>query len=210
MCFQRYMLNQCGCLDGKQSFPNVRFVGLLCGDLNNTEEIAFPEKHNLSHCLTAENMTTLSGCKKMLGKMFDDLKCMKKVKTQLMAQDDDILNVSCHCPEPCESFKFNTFYSLATWPSEGPELDKAYQELVVNKMIPFFKSNKTDENSLYNILKAPWLSERLIRYLSDARNKKDIMSNFMRVTVYIKDLAMETIEDVAEYSWVDLLSDIGK
>ena len=54
------------------------------------------------------------------------------------------------------------------------------------------------------------LIQSLIDYFSDEKNKKDVMSNFVRLTVYIKDLTVETIEDVAGYSKIDLISDIGQ
>ncbi len=216
MCLQRYILNQCDCLDGRMRFPLSEFIGLLCGDVKNTDSIAFPDQHNLSHCLTAENMATQPECIRMLGKLMNDLQCMKRVKKQFVAQNGEGPKLECHCPEPCKSFRFDTIYSLASWPTEGPQLEAAYQELVVKKMIPFFMSNRSDYNdtsnyyAVNNILRTPWLSAKLIQYLSNANNKKDILSNFVRITVYIKDLTVETVQDVAEYSWVDLLSDIGK
>ena len=47
-------------------------------------------------------------------------------------------------------------------------------------------------------------------YFADESNKKEILSNFVKLTVYIRDLSVEELEDVASYGAVDLVSDIGK
>ena len=36
------------------------------------------------------------------------------------------------------------------------------------------------------------------------------MENFARVTVYVKSMRVEKIEQIAAYTFIDLISDIGK
>ena len=92
--------------------------------------IAFPEKYNRSHCLASENMTSLPECKEMFRKLFSDLLCVKHVKEEFQKQHPGKHKKKCNCPA-CDSFKFDTFYSLAGWPGDGPELDEAYRKVVL-------------------------------------------------------------------------------
>ena len=54
------------------------------------------------------------------------------------------------------------------------------------------------------------LTTDVIKYLNDSNNKPKIMNNFARVTVYIRSLKVDRVEQIASYSAVDLISDIGK
>ncbi len=89
------------------------------------------------------------------------------------------------------------FYSTATWPGDGPYLDAAYQQIVQDRLIPHYKGKNTT------------VGDRFVEYFSDEKNKKEIMGNFLRLNLYIKDLTVETIEDVPAYTALDLISDIG-
>ncbi len=177
----------------------------MCGYVEHPEWIAFPEQYNRSHCLYSENMTSLPECKEMFGKLFSDLLCVRQVKETFQTQHPSKHKKTCNCPEACDSFKFDTFYSLAGWPGDGPELDEAYRKIVLENIIPHFKSFYSMDDSGQN----PKVVKDVIDYLSDRSKKTEIMRNFIRLTVYIKDLAVETIQDVVGYSEMDLLSDIG-
>ncbi len=88
-------------------------------------------------------------------------------------------------------------FSSVAWPGDGPYLNAAYHQIVENQVIPHYRNKNTT------------VGDKFVDYFSDANNKKEIMSNFLKLTVYIKDLAVETTEDVEGYSVLDLVSDIG-
>ena len=203
-CFEHHIWNECGCFDGMG--PTNLPTWLTCGYTKHSDKFAYLEKYNISHCVNAQNLTSLRECQDIFNKTLQDLLCLKNAKAKFM-QDND---VHCDCPPACESTDFETYYSLATWPNDGPELDAAYQELVLGKMIKEFFNNSKPPNFHFEwILNHPWIREKAMSYLTNPDNKREILKDFMRVTVYIKDLTVETTEDVAEYTWDSLLSDIG-
>ncbi len=94
-------------------------------------------------------------------------------------------------------------------------MDIAYEQFVKKKMIPILRGDPEYLSGfgfdlMETIRQSPWLTEQVIDYLSNPDNKEDILSDFVRLTVYYKDLTVETIKDVAGFTWVDLLSDIGR
>ncbi len=177
---------------------------MMCGYTEYRHVIAFPHRYNRSHCFALENMTALPECEQIFKKLFNDLLCVKRVKEQFIKRKNKTNDLKCNCPDVCDSFKFDTFYSLASWPGDGPFLDQAYKTIVLDKVIPYFQSKGNSSHQDLSV------ANKMIKYLSDSSNKKEIMSNFLRLTVYIKDLAVETTEDLVGYSGVDLLSDIGR
>ena len=221
---QRYIWNECGCLDGRTIAP-VLSQSLKCGHTDNADAIAFPEKHNVSHCLIIQNLLAKSECRDTFGKLLRDLECLKRVKQQFVHLKEKL----CQCPEACDSFDFEIFYSLANWPSDGPELEAAYQQLIVDKMVKDFNEstqqkqdsvtvpdtwwtliNGTFPDYYYDIFKDPWLKKTILAYLLNPANRREILKDFTRLTIYVKDLTVETTEDVPGYPWESLLSDIGK
>ena len=207
MCLQRHIWRECGGLDAKGHLPFSR-EDLFCGYTPYADVIAFPEKYNKSHCFVIENMMSFSECEQIFKKLFTDLVCVRRVRESFLKLTLNSSKMRCNCPEPCEAFMFDTTYSLAAWPVDGPQLEESYRKIVLEEVIPFFKGfgdKKYKTSSEYAAV-----LNNLIKYLSDSTKKKEIMSNFLRLTVYIKNLAVETIEDVVGYSEVDLLSDIGK
>ncbi len=207
MCLQRHIWTTCGCLDRKTKLP-FYIENTMCGYTDYAEMIAFPDKYNRSHCFSRENMTRLPECEQIFQTLFTDLLCVKRVKERILKMKPDSERMTCNCPDACDSFKFDTSYSLAGWPTDGPELEEAYRKIVLDTVMPYFQSYA---NNGYN-KSEQYLAvlNKVIKYFSDSTKKKEIMSNFLRLTVYIKDLAVETIEDVVGYSEVDLLSDIGQ
>ncbi len=202
-CLQRQIWAKCRCLDAKAGIPFYN-PSTICGYMKYPGLIAFPERFNRSHCFTSDNMTSLPECKEIFDKIFNDLLCVRQVKRNFQLHSNKI---RCNCPDPCDSFKFEISYSLAGWPAEGPQLDEAYTKIVKEKAIP--RLEKYSEREDINTGQYKVILENVKRYLSDSTKKKEIMSNFLRLTVYIEDLAVETTNDVVEYSEVDLLSDIG-
>ena len=127
-------------------------------------------------------------------KLFEDLSCMRQVKNHHAGENDLF---KCSCTPSCRSIKYDVSYGASTWPGEGPELWASYDKIVRQKVIPYYKQlNST-------------MAEHAVRYFKKADNARDIMRNFVRLTVYIKDLTVHTTEQVPAYSTVDLLSDIG-
>ncbi len=189
---QIHIWKECGCFD---SLIHIPFYdqSLMCGYNGNADALIFPEKYNLSHCLLLENMESLQECENLFKKTFDDIMCVEKVRQEQRHKLAD-----CYCPPACQSYEFDTHYSLTSWPSEGIHLNSAYRQIVQENVISFF--NKSD---------LP-VAKDLVKYFADESNKKEILSNFVKLTVYIRDLTVEEFEDVASYGPVDLVSDIGE
>ncbi len=194
-CLQRHIWETCGCLDIALAKPF--FVqSMLCGFTNTSHQIIFPHVHNLSHCFDRENLM-LPECKDIFTKLFQDIECIQRVKTLHMNHaSEDVYK--CHCPPPCLGITFDSDYSLAAWPSPGFELNSAYAKIVEEKVIPHFKKDNLT------------LAKELVDYFSNKDNKEEVMRNFARFTVYIKDLTVLTSQQVPAYSELDLLSDIGE
>ncbi len=165
----------------------------MCGNNANPEALIFPEKYNMSHCLLLENMESLDECENLLKKTFEDLQCVEKVRKEQRQK----LGI-CQCPPACESFQFDTYYSFTSWPSGSIHLDAAYQQIVQQNVIPFFNKSKLP------------VAQDLVAYFANESNKKEILNDFIKFTIYIKDLSVQEFEDVAYYGPVDLVSDIGK
>ena len=80
----------------------------------------------------------------------------------------------------------------------GPELGAAYQRIVQKKVLPYYKNINGS------------LAAEAYKYFSNVGNKEEIMKNFMRFTMYIKDLTVEIAQQEPAYTELDLLSDMGK
>ena len=195
-CLQRHIWMQCKCLDITLTLPffDRRF---MCGYSEHTDVLTFPEKYNMQHCLSAENMTSLPECRELLGKLFGDLECLKTVKSWHLTQNNS-KSYNCKCPPSCHSISYNLDYGNSQWPGNGPELDSAYEKIVKRKIIPYFEKQNSS------------LAEAPLRYFSQWDNRQNIMRNFVRITLYIKDLTVQTTQQVEAYTALDLLSDIGK
>ncbi len=202
-----------------------------CGFTKHADAIAFPEMHNVSHCLYAKNIVLLDECRELFEKMFNDIHCAKRVKIEL-AKRGYPSEHKCDCPEACESISYDTEYSTAVWPG-GPELDAAYDQLIKQRLIPLIEGKfGIPEPGMANLLmdfnlpewwllwpdisylrdiisQEPWVKTQVVQYLSNPENKREILNDFVRITVYNKDLTVEVTQDVAEYTFVDILSDIG-
>ena len=219
-CLLGYILRKCNCFYAKNDGPHRNdLLRIACGNVENKRLLAYPEEYNKSHCFEVENMVSLEECRRIFVGTFQDLLCVQRMKSKHMRQKErskmpsNIDNNKCNCPEPCKYFSFNTFYSLAKWPINGPELDAAYEQLVTNILIPYIQSNASvnaSDSHYETMLKHPLVREKVLQYLSNENNKREILSHYLRMTVYIKDLTIETIEDVEGYSMIDLISDVGE
>ena len=154
----------------------------------------FPENYNMSHCFTDTDLTQPE-CVQFFEKMFKDLKCMMDVKRLHQNQNDSAFR--CHCPPPCKSVNYETFYSTSKFPGSSLELNSAYRKIVQERVVPYYERFNTS------------LSREMVKYFSDSKNRDSILQNFARFTIYIKDLTVQTSEQVPAYSELDLLSDIG-
>ncbi len=54
------------------------------------------------------------------------------------------------------------------------------------------------------------VSRQLVEYFSNIENREEILQNFARFTLYVKDLTVQMTEEQPGYTELDLLSDIGK
>ena len=200
-CLQRHIWESCGCLLMGEFLPFFN-SSLMCGYLGNETKMLYnPTKYGKEHCLQIENMTNPK-CVAFLSKIFSDLKCVRNVLERNIHMndddEDDIDQFECNCPTPCYSKEYQVSIGTSRWPRRGPELDSAYRGIVNRTVIPIFER------------KGKFLLDGAIGYLSQESNKRDIMENFARVTVYFKSLKVERIEQVAAFTLLDLFSDIGK
>ena len=106
---------------------------------------------------------------------------------------------TCQCTPSCHFIKYDVHYGSSAWPADGPELQASYDKIVRQKVIPYLREQNTS------------LADISMNYFTNIKEKRSIMRrNFVRVTVYIKDLTVSKTEQVAAYSELDLLSDIGR
>ena len=195
-CLQRYFWEECGCLMASEKMPFFN-SSLVCGYVES-ERLSNSEKYGKGGCWEMENIMN-DDCKNILDKLFSDLKCVRRVlEMEDNVPKEDEKNFDCECPVPCFSREYKTTISTSRWPSAGPELDAAYQSIVKDTVIPYFQQLNTS------------LADGSIGYLSDEKNRYEIMENFARVTVYIKSMRVQRVEQVKAYTVVDLISDIGK
>ncbi len=189
----RHIWEKCKCLDIELTKPFFR-RDTLCGYINE-EIMSFPELHNMSHCFTATHLTQPE-CTHFFSKMFTDLKCMMDVRE--LHHDPSDIPYKCHCPPSCKSLMYDTFYSTSKFPGNSLELNSAYRKIVLNKVVPYYRNRDSP------------FSQDMVNYFSNVSNRRAIMENFARFTLFIKDLTVQTSEQVPAYSQLDLLSDIGE
>ncbi len=153
----------------------------------------------MGHCFAERNLTQ-TDCAQFFDKMFSELNCMLDVKKMhnINNQEGEDVSYKCNCPPPCRSLEYETYYSTSKFPGNSLELDSAYEKIVLEKMVPYYKSI----NSSY--------ANQMVDYFSNASNRESIMQNFARLTIYIKDLTVLVSKQVPAYQDVDLLSDIGR
>ena len=188
-CLVRRIWERCGCFRLSEGIPFVN-TSLFCGRID-TLSLFDAKKHGKEKCFDIPTM--LDGeCVDLLDPMFNDLQCIEKV-SQMQEFEE-----KCQCPVPCYSREYEKIIGTSAWPSPGPELDEAYVNIVKSSVIPYLEKMNT---SLLN---------DTIRYLSDYQNRAEIMGNFARVTVYVKSLKVDKIEQFASYTALDLISDIGE
>ena len=77
-------------------------------------------------------------------------------------------------------------------------MDSAYRKIVLEKVVPYYKKLNTT------------LSLEMVDYFANVKDRTEIMKNFLRFTLYIKDLTVQMSQQVQAYSVLDLLSDIGR
>ncbi len=89
-------------------------------------------------------------------------------------------------------------FSISRYPAHGPDLDAAYKNIVMDKVIPMYEKYNTS------------VTRQLVEYFSEIENREEIMQNFARFTLYVKDLTVQMTEEHPGYTELDLLSDIGE
>ncbi len=201
-CLLRHIWEHCGCLllSGNMPFFNS---SLLCGQIHSNLLTDLLKVGNES-CVDIQSMLGKK-CRPILTKLFRDLRCVRRVLRMQEAESESVSEESngenyyhCQCPMPCRSQEYYLSQGSSRWPSPGPELDSAYISIVENKVIPFLQRFNSS------------ITQNAIDYLSDTTNRVEIMENFARITVYIKSLKVERVEQIADYTFIDLLSDIGR
>ena len=137
-------------------------------------------------------------CVEFLGQLFTDIKCVMDV---LHMQDhkgnEEETIFKCNCPVPCFSRDYEMRAGISRWPSPGPETNVAYMNIVKDGLIP--------ELEKFNVS----IANDAIKYLSVKENTAEIMQDFARVTIYVKDLRVESFEQISIFSILDLISAIG-
>ncbi len=122
---------------------------------------------------------------------------MQRVKTAHQVSNGEA-KYTCECTPSCHFITYDMHYGSSSWPADGPELQASYDKIVQHKVMPYLSKQNTS------------LADISLDYFSNVKDRRNIMRrNFARVTVYIKDLTVSKTEQVAAYSELDLLSDIG-
>ena len=125
-CLNRLIFEHCNCLDLSLMMPVVD-SSLLCGNPGEGGEKLFDfEDRSWDKCFHTDHLEA-DECS-FLHKIFEDLSCMRKVKSQHVEDEHNTGSV-CDCPPPCASFEYDLTISQSEWPSPGPELDAAYSML---------------------------------------------------------------------------------
>ena len=145
---------------------------------------------NLFHCCS--KMTTDGDCQNVMMNVFKKMKCMKSVRKSFPAWHMD-----CECPPACNETQYQTTYSMSSWPAKGPELNFAYEQIVENAVMPFLKNTNITE------------AEEFYDYYGNESNKDEIMSNFVKVTLYYQSLSVTRTIQIKVYSIVDILCNVG-
>ena len=185
-CFQNQNVIDCDCVDVSLMQPKMEWKNKgLCQFLD------FPSSDvNLFHCCS--KMTTDRDCQNVMMNVFKKMKCMKSVRKSFPAWHMD-----CECPPACNETQYQTTYSMSSWPAKGPELNFAYEQIVENAVMPFLKNtNITEEEEFYD-------------YYGNESNKDEIMSNFVKVTLYYQSLSVTRTIQIKVYSIVDILCNVG-
>ena len=195
-CLQRYFWEECGCLAISEKIPFFN-SSLLCAQ-EKGEILANPDLYGYEECFEL-NTILKDKCISLFKKLFSDIKCMQRVfrMTDNVPKEHE-KDFACQCPVPCKSREYKLTAGASRWPSPGPELDAAYNRIVKKTIIPYFQNLNSS------------LTDGPIRYLSNKSNRQEIMENFARVTVYVKSMRGKKIEQIAAYTFIDLISDIGK
>ncbi len=185
-CLQRHIWQDCGCLLDSLKTPFVN-ASLLCG--RHVDPIA-------GKC--HDNDTMLSDeCWPSLKRLLTNLKCVGHVYDKIHLEESHG-ETKCDCPVPCRSIDYKLSASSSLWPSPGPETDAAYQAIVQRIVVPYFERINSS------------LAREAVKYFSNFDNREEIMKNFARVTLYVKSLTVEHVEQVPAYPGLNLLSDIGE
>ena len=182
-CRQKQTWSKCACLDPKlpsplDSFGNQHLCHYVIDDLK-------------SACY---GTNVSRDCLKSYEKFANDAVCLSQVRKTCDWYE------KCKCPPACRQTQYQTSYSVSAWPAEGPELSYAYDRIVLQKAIPYFKSLKTE------------VAEHVINYLDCKKNnksQKEVMSNFIKVTLYYQSLSVTVTSQIKVYSVIDVLSDVG-
>ncbi len=213
-CLQRKIFTECGCFDIREAYA-YHYHGRMCGKTNNITEQLFSgriaacfyefnlqlsvsqENENFSQFYKRKGKDILELCLAPYQVMISDFNCIKKVKDLF----NNVKNTHCNCPPPCRIMNYDLSTGLAKWPTSDPNLDNAY-----NKLMPDY-----DSHGLMAYLKGlnNTVSDDIVKYLSASENRREIMKNFARVTVYEKSLSLIQMEEFAAYTLLDILSDLG-
>ena len=196
-CLLRHVWEHCGCLFFSGSLPFIN-SSLICGRIDPNKVFNATDAE-VQKCFDFDHITT-DECVQLLDPLLQDILCIQKVFEMESQGTSEDLNgeMQCHCPVPCNETNYQMTTGISKWPSPiGPEIDSAYFSIVQEKVIPYFERFNTT------------LTTDAIKYLNNANNSREIMNNFARVTVYIKSLKVDRVEQIPSYTAVDLISDIG-
>ena len=148
--------------------------------------------------------------------IFDDYWCMLNVRIRYYEHRDEL----CDCKPPCHEMEYDLTISSSQWPAAGSELNTAYAKLVHSKtgalgvwLNRTMSENPSSINSNVTACGSNLTSNRIAQQIYDYLGSAEpevVLKNFVRVSVYVKTRTVEQIEEVAAYTRVDLISDIGK
>ena len=185
-CHQNQNVIYCDCVDVSLMQPKAVWINKgLCQFLNFSGGDV-----NLFDCCS--KMASDKDCQSVMMDVFDKMKCMKSVR-----KSHPKWHKECECPPACNETQYQTSYSLSSWPARGPELNFAYEQIVKKTVMPFLNEIDTTE------------AEQFYNYYSNESNKDEIMSNFVKVTLYCQSLSVTRTIQIKVYSIVDILCNVG-
>ncbi len=217
---QRLVYTTCNCFDIRQVYA-YSDAGVLCGGIRNESLTFFNE--DLSHdCIyetrtgyddgsgsggynndqtssqLAENFfNCLLPYNQSVHDLLDDIKCVQDVKKTF-----DLNKASlCDCKSPCKETTYDLITGQSIWPAEGSQTFEAQSKINSEedvKLYKYFFAKGYDEDVL-----------KIIHYLADYDEGRDVMGNFARLTVYASSPSVMQVQQIPAYTMITLISDIG-
>ena len=180
MCLQRYIVSLCNCKD--KTLPDLP-------ELNATS--CRSTRHIPDSCM----LNATSYCLDLLLRLYANTQCIRSAKVSFTKKHSSTHD--CACFPACNEVAYDISYSLAKWPASGYEGDAVYLDLFHVESFPARYSGTPKYDMMSNY------------FNNFSHDREKMMRDFARINVYIADTNAYIVEEAADYSSAQLLSDIG-